>query len=60
MSTNEYIRGAKTIGWKPFNKKLWQRNYWENIIRDDNSYQYIANYIKNNPTKWENDKFYHN
>ena len=39
-------------------KKLWQRNYWENIIRNEQSYQYIANYIINNPAKWENDRFY--
>ena len=38
--------------------KLWQRNYWERIIRNDNSYQYIANYIINNPENWENDKFF--
>jgi len=58
MSTNEYIRGVKTLGWQPFNKKLWQRNYWEHIIRNDKSYQNIANYIINNPKKWNNDKFY--
>ena len=38
--------------------KLWQRNYWENIIRNEQSYQYIANYVINNPIKWENDRFY--
>ena len=38
--------------------KLWQRGYYEIIIRNEKSYQYIANYIINNPAKWENDKFY--
>jgi len=38
--------------------KLWQRNYYEHIIRNDNSYQYIANYIINNPANWNNDKLY--
>jgi len=38
--------------------KLWHRNYWEHIVRNEKSYQRIANYIINNPTKWENDKFY--
>ena len=37
--------------------KLWQRNYWEHIIRNNNAYQRIANYIINNPTKWKNDRF---
>jgi len=38
--------------------KLWQRNYYEHIIRNEKSYQYISEYIINNPTKWANDKFY--
>ncbi|MCX6221936.1 MAG: hypothetical protein NTZ69_13230 [Bacteroidia bacterium] len=33
MTTNEYIRGVKNQGWKRFDGKLWQRNYWEHIIR---------------------------
>ena len=34
----------------------WQRNYWEHIIRNEEEYLRIANYIKNNPLKWYNDK----
>lgn len=40
--------------------KLWQRNYYEIIIRNEKSYQNISEYIINNPTKWQNDKFYLN
>ncbi|HPK45518.1 MAG TPA: hypothetical protein PLV62_11100, partial [Spirochaetota bacterium] len=58
MSTNEYIRGVKQLGWQSFNGKLWQRNYWDHIIRDEQSYQRIAEYIINNPKNWDNDKFY--
>jgi hypothetical protein len=57
MTTNEYIRGVKTLGWQPFNGKLWQRNYWEHIIRNEQSYQTISEYIINNPSKWNDDKF---
>jgi putative transposase len=56
--TVEYIRGVKFLGWKPFNGKLWQRNYYEHIIRNEQSHQTISEYIINNPTKWKNDKFY--
>jgi REP element-mobilizing transposase RayT len=59
MTTNEYIRGVKTLDWQPFNQKLWQRGYWEHIIRNDKSYQHIANYIINNPVNWENDEEIH-
>ena len=38
--------------------KLWQRNYWEHIIRNNESYGSIADYIINNPAKWQEDKFY--
>ena len=44
--TVEYIRGVKTLGWQPFDGKLWQRNYWEHIIRNDDEYQRISTNIK--------------
>ena len=53
--TVEYIRGVKQNGWQRFNGKLWQRNYWEHIIRNENEYQRISNYIINNPRQWDND-----
>jgi putative transposase len=56
--TVEYIRGVKQLGWTPFNGKLWQRNYWEHIIRDEPSYHRISNYIINNPKNWKDDKFH--
>lgn len=37
--------------------KLWQRNFYEHIIRDEQSYQRISKYILNNPKKWANDNF---
>jgi putative transposase len=57
MSTNEYIRCVKTLNWSSFDGKLWHRNYYEHIIRDETSYNNIANYIINNPAKWNEDKF---
>ena len=58
MTTNEYIRGVKTLGWPPFNGKLWQRNYYEHIIRDEKAYYAISAYIINNPAKWADDTFW--
>jgi len=37
---------------------VWQRNYYEHIIRNDNSYYKIVEYIENNPERWYEDKFY--
>ena len=58
MTTNEYIRGVKNLGWQPFNGKIWQRNYYEHIIRNEQSYQRISEYIINNPSKWVEDRFH--
>jgi len=37
---------------------VWQRNYYEHIIRNEQSFQTISDYIINNPAKWNDDKFY--
>jgi putative transposase len=52
MTTNEYLRGVKTSGWAPFQGQLWQRNYYEHIIRDEESLNRIREYILNNPAQW--------
>lgn len=36
--------------------KLWQRNYFEHIIRNDNELNCIREYIVNNPKQWEMDR----
>ena len=41
------------------NKIIWQANYYETIIRNNIAYQNISDYIKNNPSKWDGDKFYY-
>jgi REP element-mobilizing transposase RayT len=38
--------------------RLWQRNYWEHIIRNENELNHIRNYIRHNPQKWETDQLY--
>lgn len=38
--------------------KLWQRNYYEHVIRNENDLYRIRQYIEDNPLKWENDKYY--
>lgn len=37
-------------------KSIWQRNYYEIIIRDEQAFINISNYIKNNPKNWKKDK----
>ncbi len=56
MSTNEYIRGVKEKNWTPFPGKLWQRNYYEHVIRNESSLNDIRSYIQANPMRWAEDE----
>ena len=58
LTTKRYTDGVKQKNWQRFDKKLWQRNYYEHIIRDENSYLKISEYIKTNPLKWQDDTYY--
>ncbi|MBK7888536.1 MAG: transposase [Bacteroidetes bacterium] len=58
ISTVEYIQGVKKCGWPTFNGKLWQRDFFDHIIRNERSFHRISRYILNNPKNWKGDKFY--
>ncbi|MFI3205689.1 MAG: transposase [Clostridia bacterium] len=59
QTTNEYIHGVKNNLFLPFDKHIWQRGYYEHIIRNEKSYNEIWQYIDNNILSWEQDKLYH-
>jgi len=54
-TTNQYIKMVKNKTLPPFNKRIWQRNFYEHVIRDENDYVRIAEYIDNNPITWDDD-----
>lgn len=56
MTTNDYIRGVKQHGWPSFPGKLWQRNYHEHIIRNEEELRNLRQYIVNNPLQWALDQ----
>ena len=37
---------------------VWQRNYWEHIVRNEPELDLIREYIHNNPAQWELDKLH--
>ncbi len=39
-------------------KTVWQRNFWEHIIRDDESYDKIVEYITTNSENWRKDQLF--
>ena len=52
------VRGFKIGVTKQLEYSVWQRNYYEIIIRNEQSYQRIVNYIINNPVNWGKDDFF--
>ena len=58
-TTHEYILGVKQNIFPAFDKKIWQRDYNDHLIRNEQSYINIKNYIINNPSLWKND-YYNN
>ena len=53
LTTKRYADGVKQSGWPRFPGTLWQRNYYEHIIRDYDAFVRISQYIKENPEKWD-------
>ena len=52
MTTNAYMRGVKEGALPPFDRKLWQKSYYDHVIRNRQDYNEVWEYIENNPTKW--------
>ncbi|MCH7781978.1 transposase [candidate division KSB1 bacterium] len=64
-SISEIVRQFKTFSSRHINKSrnapgnsVWQRNYHEHVVRNDNSYLKISGYIINNPAHWRRDKYF--
>ena len=60
---SEIVRQLKTFSAKRINNRrntqgtpVWQRNYYEHIIRDEDELNKIREYIKNNPANWDTDE----
>lgn len=56
MTTNAYIRGVRDGTWPPFDRRLWHRNYYERIIRNQAALDRIRTYIIGNPSRWKRDQ----
>ena len=55
ISTEEYISGVKQSAWSAFQGKLWQRNYYEHVVRNEESLEELREYIVHNPLRWDED-----
>lgn len=64
-TVGDVVRGFKSSVTKRLNaitgtsgQRIWQRNYYEHIIRNEDVYLKIADYIQTNPQRWETDTYY--
>lgn len=55
MTTNAYIRGVRDHGWARFDGRLWQRNYFERVLRGEEGLGRARRYVAENPARWVDD-----
>jgi hypothetical protein len=60
---SEIIRAVKSFSTRRIHRilnksgqPLWQRNYYDHIIRDESDLQRVREYIQANPARWEMDE----
>ncbi len=58
ITTVQYTRGVTNDGWPRFNKHLWQRNYYEHVLRERRDLDRTRRYVAENPARWGNDRYY--
>jgi len=51
-TTTRWVNGIRRTPGAP----LWQRNYYEHVIRNESEWARIRQYIQSNPTQWEIDQ----
>jgi REP element-mobilizing transposase RayT len=56
LMTVEYAKCVERDGWPPFPGKLWQRGYYDRIIRNEAELNAARKYIMENPMKWVTDE----
>jgi REP element-mobilizing transposase RayT len=49
LTTRRYIDGVRHAGWPSFERRLWHRNYYDRIVRDERGLRRIREYIAANP-----------
>jgi REP element-mobilizing transposase RayT len=58
ITTTRYSHGVHDLGWPPYDRRLWQRNYYDHIVRDDRDLERIRAYIEANTANWNEDRFH--
>jgi REP element-mobilizing transposase RayT len=55
LTVYRYNQGVASEGWPRYDGKLWQRNYYEHVIRNEVTLNEVREYIMGNPGQWLDD-----
>ena len=58
VNISSQIRSWKTLISKELGKSIWQRSFYDHVIRDKRDYIVKAQYILDNPARWQKDNYY--
>ena len=57
-STVEYTRMVKEGILPPYDRQIWQRSFYDHIIRNQDDFSAVYRYIYENPLRWQDDDLY--
>jgi len=63
-SVSNFVRSFKSYTTKTINQTFknnsfqWQKSFYDKIIRNEEAFLNIKNYIQNNPLNWQNDEYF--
>ncbi|MCB1054832.1 MAG: transposase [Acidobacteria bacterium] len=52
LTTRRYLDGVRELGWAPVRRRLWLRNYFEQVIGGGDELGQCQRYIRENPSRW--------
>ena len=59
QSLSKKIQSFKTLTTKQIGQPIWQRSFYDHVIRCREDYLRVCEYIQNNPAKWVEDEYYY-
>jgi len=57
LTTKRYGEGVRAEGWTPYDGHLWQRGYYDRVVRNERELDRFRRYIDANPARWFEDPY---
>jgi REP element-mobilizing transposase RayT len=58
ITTSAYGKQVRDGDWPPYPGRMWQRNYFEHIVRSEANLEKLGSYVEANPGKWLDDSLH--